>query len=198
MERCTGRFFSRMKMTMPKPRPKTQNSSPIISRRCPSMPRNETDERAGSFKAASPPASEVCSAGCATAQPAVRRSRVTSVAEAFAMRLFTIQHPTDARLAFQVGIKILLSILGLQRVILFRDVNRPLEDSIRQGYGCHRSSEHAPNTLPPPYQNKEECRFGRVGKLAYRHIVPRSDYTPLHKALVYSILPEVGSMTVSK
>ena len=48
------------------------------------------------------------------------------------------------------------------------------------------------------YQNKEECRFGRVGKPARRHIVPRSDYTPLHKTVVYSILLEGGSMMLSR
>src|SRR3984893_15874073 len=122
MERCTGRFFSRMKMTMPKPRPKTQNSNQS----------NETEDRSCSFKAASPPASVVGSAGCASAQPAVRRSRVASATEVFAKRLFTKQRPTDARLAFQVRIKILLSIQGSRRVILFRHVNRSLEDSIRR------------------------------------------------------------------
>src|ERR1700686_4370650 len=149
MERCTGRFFNRMKMTMPKPRPKTQNTSPIINRRWPSRPRmNETEERSGSFKAASPPASAVCSAGSASAQPAVRSSRVASVAEAFAKRLFANrffanQHPTDARLAFQVRIKILLSIQGSRRVILLQQVKPLAGGFIRHEYGRHRSSEHA-------------------------------------------------------
>src|SRR5450756_2092422 len=143
-------------MAMPKPRPKTQNSSPIISRRCPFMPcpftpRNETEERSGSLRAASPPASSVCAAGCASAWPAVRSSRVAMVAEVFAKRFFANQRPADARLAFQVRIKILLRILFRGRdVILLRHADGPLEDSIRHGYGRHRSSEHAPNTLPPP------------------------------------------------
>jgi len=54
----------------------------------------------------------------------------------------------------------------------------------------------SPTTLPPPgITIKEECRFGRVGKPVRRHIASGTDYTLRHKALVYSISPEVGSMT---
>src|SRR6266481_3634932 len=197
MERCTGRFFSRMKMTMPKARPKAQNTSPIVSRRWPSMPRNETDERSGSFKAASPPSSVVdCASGCASAQPAVRRSRVASVTAVFAKRLFTNQRPTDARLAFQVRIKILLSIQGSRRVILFRHVNRSLEDSIRREYGCHRGSEHA--STARHIKIKRSADLAASDNLCRRSVVPESDYTPLHKTVVYSILLEGGSMMLSR
>src|ERR1039458_7738458 len=168
-------------MVMPKPRPKTQNNSPTISRRCPFTPRNETEERSGSFSAASPPSS---AGGSASAWPAVRSSRVAKVAEVFAKRFFANQRPTDARLAFQVRIKILLKdrIQGSRRVILLRQVNRPLQDSIRYGYGRHQSSEHAPNTLPPPgIIIKRSADLAASENLCRRHIAPGSDYTPPHK-----------------
>jgi len=80
--------------------------------------------------------------------------------------------------------------------VLLRRVSRPLGDSIHRAYGRHRSSEHVPNTLPPPEIMKRRLPiWPRRKNSCPRHIAPRSDYTPWHKALVYSTLPEVGSMT---
>src|ERR1035437_8944948 len=142
MERCTGRFFRRMKITMPKPRPKTQNRSPIISKLCPFTPRNETEERSGSFKAASPPSS----AGWAIAEPAVRSSRVASIAKVLVNR-----RPTDAKWAFQVRMKILLCIQFRGHDLSF------FSGAFPPAAGFHpprvrppAKFEHAPNTLPPP------------------------------------------------
>ena len=121
MERCTGRFFSRMKMNMPKARPRTQKRSPIISRRWPSTPRNDTEDKSGSFSAASPPASLAGSAVCASAWPAVRSYGAIRAADSFTRR-----DPTDARYTFQVRIKILQNILFRDRgVCLRRSVDRP-------------------------------------------------------------------------
>ena len=86
-------------------------------------------------------------------------------------------------------------IQGSRRLFLPRH-NNPSEDFHPPLYGRHRSFQHAPNTLPPPgIISNEDCRFGRVGKP-----VPSVDSLNLrlhtrHKALVYSTLPEVGSMT---
>src|SRR5271170_1459004 len=112
-------------MNMPKPRPKTQNTSPTISNLWPSTPRNETEERSGSFRAASPPSS----VGCASAWPAVTSSKLARVAEVFANH-----GPTDARLAIQVRIKILQYIQGLGRLTLLRRATAATE---------------VPNALPP-------------------------------------------------
>src|ERR1700677_4176060 len=137
MERCTGRFFSRMKIAMPKPSPKTQNRSPIMSRLGPDRPRKKTQKRSGRFRAASPPASSVC----ASAWPTVRSSIVARAAEIVVKRFFANRRPADTRLAFQVRIKILLR-------ILFRG---------------HDVSDHASTAR---HIRNEECRFGRVGKFA--------------------------------
>src|ERR1700723_1308108 len=194
MERCTGRFLSRMKMTMPNARPKTQKSRPIMRRRCPSTPRKETVERSGSLRAASPPASSV---DWASAWPTVRRSRGERVAairarRCFAKQCFANQCPTDTKLTFIVRMKILLTDpSGVTTCDLLRRIDRPLEDLIRREEGCRRF----PITLPPPgIINKEDCRFGRVGKYRESICRPTSAHTPGHEALVYSTLPEAGSM----
>ena len=58
-------------------------------------------------------------------------------------------------------------------------------------------SEHAPNTLPPPGHKKRIADLAASENLRSRNIVLRSDYTPPHKAIVYSISPEVGSTSVN-
>src|ERR1700686_1082833 len=189
MVRCTGRFFSRMKMTMPKPRPKTQKRRPIIRRRWPSMPRKETDERSGSLRAASPPASS----GWARAAEG-SSMRVAKRAEIFAnlvarsvADVFTNWRAMDARLALVVRIK-----------------NPPNDPSgvttvclCPGGLWLHQNSEHAPNTLPPQgIIFRGVPIWPRRKTLVRRRTVWRSDYHHGHEAFVYSILREVGSMLV--
>src|SRR5882672_11261981 len=105
-------------MAIPKPSPKTQNSSPIVRMRWPSMPRNDTDERSGNCSAASPPPASP--AGWANAEAAVRNSRVAKAAKVFESR-----NPSDARVSIQVRIKILqgsvTDIQGSRRVIYAGD-----------------------------------------------------------------------------
>src|SRR5579871_5779362 len=81
-------------MASPKMRPKTQKTMPKSSSLCPSIPRNETCERSGTFRAASPPAS------CAAVAAPVRRAR-KAAAELHLANL----HPKDQALASQVRIK---------------------------------------------------------------------------------------------
>jgi hypothetical protein len=71
-----------------------------------------------------------------------------------------------------------------------------LEDSVPPRYDSQPEYEHAPNTLPPPGIIK---KMRSAGLAASENFVspadrPWSSYLPRHKALVYSILPEVGSM----
>src|SRR5580693_4737407 len=83
-------------MASPKMRPNTQKTMPKSSSLCPSIPRNETCERSGTFRAASPPAS------CADVAAPVSRAK-KAAAELHLANL----HPKDQALASQVRIKIL-------------------------------------------------------------------------------------------
>src|ERR1019366_7147286 len=119
---------------MPKPSPKKQNTIPISSSLWPSIAlfRKLTEERSGSFSAASPPPAS--SAGCASAHVVVTNSKVARARDALA-----IPRLADAKWAVQVRITILLriSIQGLQRVLLLRL------------FGVRRHF-HSPRKRPPP------------------------------------------------
>src|SRR5579863_2249884 len=84
-------------MIRPNAKPKMQNRIPKRSSLCPSIPRNETEERSGSFRLASPPTSSLaCAANdCA----AVNMENVAATAENFAIR-----HASDRALVSQVRI----------------------------------------------------------------------------------------------
>src|SRR5579864_7642001 len=75
-----------------------QKRIPIISNLWPSMPRNETEERSGSFRPASPLASE---AGWAQAAEAPKVIITAAVADA---RFHTKRHPRDTSSASQMRI----------------------------------------------------------------------------------------------
>jgi hypothetical protein len=78
-------------------------------------------------------------------------------------------------------------------VILLWRFNRPLRDSIRYEFR-QRSSEHAPNTLPPPGVTiKRSADLAASENLCLVHGAWAADSIPRHKALVYSISPEGGS-----
>src|SRR5579864_4991101 len=77
-----------------------QNRIPTMSNLWPSMPRNETEERSGSFRPASPPAS---GAGWAKAADAPRMTTARIDATVVA-RVWATRHPRDATLASQVRI----------------------------------------------------------------------------------------------
>src|SRR5271165_3254477 len=65
-------------MTMPKPKPKTQNRIPMVSSLCPSIPKKVTCVRSGSFRLASPPTSVD---GWARAAEALRNRPVSKIAK---------------------------------------------------------------------------------------------------------------------
>src|ERR1700676_668224 len=71
-------------MTRPKMSPKMQKRIPIVSSLRPSMPRNETWERSGSFRPASPPA--VSGADWARTAVPLNNIRAAQPAPAFANR----------------------------------------------------------------------------------------------------------------
>src|ERR1700722_781399 len=77
-----------------------QKRIPTISNLWPSMPRNETEERSGNFKPASPLAS---GAGWAKAADALKMTSEKIDATAVA-RVWTKRHPRDATSASQVRI----------------------------------------------------------------------------------------------
>src|ERR1700743_408389 len=84
-------------MMRPNANPKMQKRMPKSSSLCPSIPRNETEDRSGSFKPASPPVSSVaCAANdCA----AVNSDNIVATAPNFAIR-----HASDRALVSQVRI----------------------------------------------------------------------------------------------
>src|SRR5580658_5210706 len=79
---------------MPNPSPAMQKRIPIISSLWPSMPRNDTEDRSGSFRPASPPASGADWAAAADAPRVTNASTATDRPRA----------KRDTRLASQVRI----------------------------------------------------------------------------------------------
>src|ERR1700730_7631008 len=69
-------------MTRPNPKPKIQNRIPIVSRLCPSMPKNWTLDRSGNFRLASP----LTGSGCAKDADAPRGRNRNKVAANCAKR----------------------------------------------------------------------------------------------------------------
>src|ERR1700719_4188686 len=146
-------------MASPKPRPAMQNRIPIISSRWPSNPRNETEERSGSFRPASPPTSGDGWARAAEPE-AMTMVRRPAAAAAF---VWAKRHPRNTRSASQVRIE-----------------NPPLNgNNIRMTTGSgyfdpahglrsllkRRARERmagVPNTLPLQDLNRD-AEFGRVG-----------------------------------
>src|ERR1700690_145920 len=84
---------------MPKPSPKKQNRIPSSRSLWPSMAlfKKLTDDRSGSFSAASPPPAS--SAGCASAQVVITNRKVARAADALAIR-----RPADAKRAVEVPV----------------------------------------------------------------------------------------------
>src|SRR6266481_1203360 len=100
IERCTGIFFRREKIVKPKSRPKTQIRMPHRSCFWPSRapPRKRTEERSGSLRLASPPASLVWRANA----PAVALSATIPVAANFADCCKTAELQLDQAFCSQV------------------------------------------------------------------------------------------------
>ena len=77
-------FFSRVKMNKPNARPNTQIPIPYSNNWCPFTPRNDTCDKSGSFRFASPPTS------CAGSKPPPSSSNATAAAN-----FLTIPKPVD-------------------------------------------------------------------------------------------------------
>src|SRR5580704_2183350 len=84
-------------MIRPNAKPKMQKRMPKRSNLCPSMPRNETEDRAGSLRLASPPTS--CVACAAKDCTAVSNDNIAATTPNFAIR-----HASDRALVSQVRI----------------------------------------------------------------------------------------------
>src|SRR5579862_5835848 len=102
-----------------------QNRIPIMSSLWPSTPRNETEERSGSFRLASPPASEE---GCANAE--ALKVMTERIAATVVTPCRVKRHPRDTRSASQVRIG-----------------NPPLIQLFKDDYGfrCLNRQNNAPN-----------------------------------------------------
>src|ERR1035438_2766522 len=125
--------------------------------------RKLTEERSGSFSAASPPPAS--SAGSASAQVVVTNSKVARARDALA-----IPRLADAKWAVQVRITILLriSIQGSQRVLLLRLFGC----SQAFPFAAQTAATRVPTTLPP--QDVKNLRSADLA--ASEHLVP--PYTP--------------------
>src|SRR5271165_7173467 len=149
MERCTGRFFNRKKIAMPKPSPNRQNRMPISSSLWPSMAplRKLTCERSGSFREASPPA-----ASAAGSARAVAALTVSSAATA-AIRETTLR---KAAVASHVRIK------NPPKMSVLRNLQTCLGTAFRKHHQArdHVSTskrEHAQSSLGHLFRNSEHA-----------------------------------------
>src|SRR5579863_5167941 len=141
-------------MASPKPNPKIQNRIPIMSSLCPSIPRNDTEERSGSLRLASLPAS---SADWANALDAHKVNRATA-----AVRSLPKPRLRNTVFASQVRMRVLPELERFKNDNWFSSCvrthgkSRALPKGRRGNHG--RSSEHASTA-----RLNRSAELGRVG-----------------------------------